>query len=144
MTAKNSFTIFITVTFIGMAVFGFLAMGDHGPEHNLGGCIAALRGETNCSALGGLVSFASFHLNAFKVFSSANFSATTAMGLMLFLIALSASAILAERLFSFEIFRRKQVAISAYSYDSDFYKSLETSFRSWFAMREMRDAVSSI
>ena len=87
---KNLFVVFMILGFIGVAVFGFLAMGEHGPGHNFSGCIAALRGETNCSALGGLVSFASFHLNAFKVFSSANFSATTAMGLMFFLIALGA------------------------------------------------------
>ncbi|OGN22676.1 MAG: hypothetical protein A2918_01075 [Candidatus Yanofskybacteria bacterium RIFCSPLOWO2_01_FULL_42_49] len=127
-----------------MAVFGFLAMGDHGPSHDLGGCIAALREGTDCSAFRGLIGFASFHLSAFKVFSSANFSVTTAMSLLLFLVALIASTILAKRLFNFEIFRHKQIAVLAYSSDHDFYKSLETSFRSWFAMREMRDAVFSI
>ncbi|OGN09413.1 MAG: hypothetical protein A3J46_01250 [Candidatus Yanofskybacteria bacterium RIFCSPHIGHO2_02_FULL_41_11] len=64
--------------FIGVAVFGFLAMGEHGPGHNFSGCIAALQGKADCSAFGGLVSFASFHLDAFKVFSSANFSAAIA------------------------------------------------------------------
>ena len=137
---RNLFIIFVALGFIGVAVFGFLAMSDHSPGHDFGNCIATLQRGTNCSALEGSVSFASFHLNAFKVFSSAN-SVTSNMSLMFFLSVFVFSIILAKRLFNFETLNYKPVAVLAYSSGREFHVSLETDFRSWIALHEKRDAV---
>ena len=141
MTVKNSLTIFIAVTFMGMAVFSFLAMGDHGPGHNVGGCIAVLLGETNCSVFGGLIGFASFHLDAFKFFSSADFSATTAMGLVFFAAALVFYAASSGRLLNFEFSKSAFSSVVAYSADYGFYTPMEQDFRNWLALHENSPAI---
>ena len=124
-------------------MFGFMAMGDHGPGHDLSGCIAALQEATNCSAFGGLISFASFHLNAFKVFSSAS-PIVSNMSLVFFLLTFVLSIILVRHLFNFGDLNYKPVAVLTYSSNRKFHVSLETDFRSWFALHEKRDAVFSV
>ena len=140
---RNLFITFVALGFIGVAVFGFMAMGNHGSGHDFGGCIAALREGTDCSVFKGLIGFASFHLNAFKVFSSAS-PIVSNMSLAFFLLALVLSIILAKRLFNFEVLNYKPVAVFAYSSNREFYISLEMDFRSWFALHEKRDAVFSV
>lgn len=135
MTAKSILIIFTIMSFVGLAVFGFLAMGDHGTGHSLSGCIAALQGGTGCSVFKGLADFASFHLNAFKVFSSANFTATT-MALLLFLAVIIFSTILPERLLDSGIPKCVLSAVAIYSSGYDFRTPLERSLKSWFALRE--------
>lgn len=135
MIIKSSLAFLITASFIGIAVFSFLAMGEHEPGHNFSGCIAVLQGETDCSVFEGLVGFASFHLNAFKIFSSANFMATT-MALLLFLAVIIFSTILPERLLDSGILKRVLSAAAIYSSGYDFRTPLERSLKSWFALRE--------
>ena len=141
MTAKNSLTIFMAVTFTGMAVFSFLAMGDHGPGHNVGGCIAVFLGETNCSVFGGLVGFASFHLDAFKFFSSADFSAATAMGLAFFIAAFVFYTASAGRLLNFGFSTNTFFPVVAYSAGYGFCTPLEQDFKSWLALHENSPAI---
>ena len=139
---KHLFVIFMVLSFIGMAVFGFLAMGDHGPGHDLGSCIAALRGEADCSAFGGLIGFASFHLNAFKVFSSANFSTTTAMVLAFFIVAFVFYTASAGRLLNFGFLKNTSFSAIAYSVGYGFYTQLEQNFKNWFALHENSPTIS--
>jgi len=127
--------------FIGVAVFGFLAMGEHGPGHNFSGCIAALQGKADCSAFGGLVSFASFHLDAFKVFSSANFSAATAAFLAFFIAALVFSTASASRLFDLRFSKNTVSSAVTYSVGYGFYTPLEQNLKNWFALHENSPAI---
>ena len=138
---KNLFVVFMILGFIGVAVFGFLAMGEHGPGHNFSGCIAALQGKADCSAFGGLVSFASFHLDAFKVFSSANFSAATAVGLVLFSAALVFSTASASRLFDLRFSKNTDSSAVTYSVGYGFYTPLEQNLKNWFALHENSPAI---
>lgn len=140
---KNLFIVFIVSSFIGIVVFGFLAMGEHGPGHSLNGCIAALQEEINCPVFEGLVSFASFHLNAFKVFSSANLIATATI-LLFFLAALIFLTTLVKQPFDFGLLKHKSSAALTYSSDYGFCMSSEVDLKSWLALHEMRDTVFSV
>lgn len=67
---KSVFITFLIISFIGVAVFGFISMiFDHG--HN-GGCIASNRLGALCP-LNSAFNFIVFHLDAFKYFSTAVF-----------------------------------------------------------------------
>ena len=67
---KTSIAILITLSFIGISVFGVLAMG-HSGSHS-GGCIAMAAGgvKSPCPLLDPL-GFANFHIDIFQSFSSA-------------------------------------------------------------------------
>src|SRR3989338_654112 len=138
---KNLFVVFMILGFIGVAVFGFLAMGEHGPGHNFSGCIAALQGKADCSAFGGLVSFASFHLDAFKVFSSANFSAATAAFLAFFIAALVFSTASASRLCDLRVSKKTVASAVTYSVGDGFYTPLEQNLKNWCALHENSPAI---
>lgn len=73
---------FLIISFLGVAVFGFLSM-IYGGEHN-GGCIASNRIGAFCP-LNSAFAFVVFHIDAFKYFSNAIF----VFGLALLIAALS-------------------------------------------------------
>lgn len=59
----------LVAAFLGVAVFGFAAMG-HGEGHSRGVCVAAASQAAPCPE-DGPVAWAFFHVSAFKGFSSA-------------------------------------------------------------------------
>ncbi|KKS44346.1 hypothetical protein A2567_00515 [Candidatus Azambacteria bacterium RIFOXYD1_FULL_42_11] len=65
---KSAFIIFLIISFLGVAIFGFVSM-IFGDIHN-GGCIAENRLGAPCP-LNGAFTFVVFHLDAFKYFSTA-------------------------------------------------------------------------
>ncbi len=69
---KSAITAFLIISFIGVAVFGFVSM-IFGADHN-GGCIVSNRLGSLCPINSPLI-FLVFHLGAFKYFSTAVFSA---------------------------------------------------------------------
>lgn len=81
---KSAFVTFLIISFVGVAVFGFVSM-IFGADHN-GGCIAANRLGSLCSINNPLI-FLVFHLGAFKYFSTAVFG--TVLPLLLFGIVFS-------------------------------------------------------
>jgi len=91
---RKGAVIVIILSFTGLAVFGFLGMGAHEMEHGgINGCLAALQREIGCPAPASPFEFATFHLSAFKIFSSANMGtavllSTVLTTLMLFLASL--------------------------------------------------------
>lgn len=134
-------SILIIIGFIGIAVFGFFGMGEHGPEHNFGGCIAALRGEADCSVFKGLLDFASFHLGAFKTFSSANLSIAAAIMALLAGFALL-FAWFRKNAPESDFYKKILIPVLAYSFDYGLRTSHESKMTSWFALHEKRDAAS--
>ena len=64
---KSAFIIFLIISFLGVAIFGFVSM-IFGDIHN-GGCIAENRLGAPCP-LNGAFTFVVFHLDAFKYFST--------------------------------------------------------------------------
>lgn len=68
---KSAFTVFVLIGFVGIAVFGFAAMG-HGDDH--GRCIAAAVKGMDCPEWGNIFSFANFHFDFFRSFSTAVFT----------------------------------------------------------------------
>lgn len=128
---------FLVATFIGLAVFGFLAMGEHGPGHNFNGCIAALQG-INCPIFNGLADFASFHLNAFRAFSSANQNVAAAA--LILLIGLFAFYFLRDKFPGLGFYKNELSAVKDYSSPRSFYNSFEINFMNWLSLREKRDA----
>lgn len=67
---KSAFVTLLIVSFIGVAVFGFISM-IFGDTHN-GGCIASSRLGAFCP-LNNAFNFIVFHIDAFKYFSTAIF-----------------------------------------------------------------------
>jgi len=68
---KVLLTIALFLSFLSVAVFGFLAINHGSDKHNA--CIAAIAGKMPCLAEEGLLSLINFHLNALKSFSMAVF-----------------------------------------------------------------------
>ena len=79
---KFAFITFLIISFVGVAVFGFVSM-IFGDTHN-GGCIASNRLGAFCQ-LNSVFDFVVFHIGAFKYFSTAIF----VFSLTLLLVALS-------------------------------------------------------
>lgn len=65
---KSAFTTFLIISFIGVAIFGFLSM-IFGDAHGYG-CIASNRLGAFCP-LNSVFDFVVFHIDAFKYFSTA-------------------------------------------------------------------------
>ncbi len=80
----------LLITFISIAVFGFVAMGSTGTEHAHNGCIAATARVSTCESVA--YDFL-FHISVFKSFSQAMIgSSMILIALMLFLFGISQSA----------------------------------------------------
>ena len=79
---KSAFITLLIISFIGVAVFGFVSM-IFGDMHN-GGCIASNQLGAFCP-LNSVFDFVVFHIGAFKYFSTAIF----VFSLTLLLVALS-------------------------------------------------------
>ncbi len=69
---KSVFITLLIISFVGVAVFGFVSM-IFGVDHN-GGCIVSNRLGSLCPTNNPII-FLVFHLGAFKYFSTAVFSA---------------------------------------------------------------------
>src|SRR3989344_6177675 len=67
---KSAFTSFLIISFIGVAVFGFISM-VYGADHGVG-CVASRINGTGFCPQNGIMDFV-FHLDAFKFFSKAVF-----------------------------------------------------------------------
>lgn len=67
---RRTITTLITLSFIGIALFGFIAMG-HAINHGLGGCIASLAQKAECPTEGNVLTYISFHFSIFRSFSTA-------------------------------------------------------------------------
>ena len=67
---KSAFTSFLIISFIGVAVFGFISM-IYGADHGVG-CVASRVNGTGVCPQNGIMDFV-FHLDAFKFFSKAVF-----------------------------------------------------------------------
>src|SRR3989338_1502437 len=138
---RKGAVIFIILSFTGLAVFGFLGMGAHEMEHGgINGCLAALQREIGCPAPASPLEFATFHLSAFKIFSSANMGTAVLLSMML------ATSTLFLASFS-KIYKPKLIAIPAtesafitYPRSYEFHSPNELKFIRWFALHEKRDA----
>lgn len=71
----------VLASFIGIAVFGIFGM-HLGMQNHDGGCVAATQG-TACPKQANPIDYLIFHLDAFKNFSTATFSAIAAALLIL-------------------------------------------------------------
>jgi hypothetical protein len=128
-------TIVLVVSFIGLAVFGFLLM--HGSLSGyVGLCIAALGGGTG-SCPHGTLAAAYFHLNAFRSFS--NILPAAASVLLIFVLALSVFGLSPSRQHD------KEKVFSALWFPAAVTTSLFAlawHLGKWFVLRE-REAVSA-
>lgn len=82
---KTVFKIFVIISFIGIAVFGFAAM-NHNSEHGAVGCIAAAVKAIDCKDGANAFNLALFHLDAFKDFSNATVSGNFTGALLLLFV----------------------------------------------------------
>lgn len=137
-------TVFLILSFTGLAVFGFLGMGSHEPGHGVNGCIAALMKETGCAGFNSPVDFVIFHLSAYKIFSSINISAATLLSMMLLAFALLLAIpfkFLEPK--SFAVLT-KEIKLTRYPASYEFHTFSELKFIRWLALHEKRDNVFSI
>lgn len=128
----------ILLSFIGVAGFGVFAMGHMG-EH--GGCIAATANGAMCPGEMNPIAEISFHLNAFKSFSTATFADFMAgmMGLLL-LLTLAFSYIF-RSLFGFRISPFLDQRFSFASVGEQTPSGIE-SIRSWIALHENSPSIA--
>ncbi len=70
--------------FVGVAVFGFAAMGHNETSH--GKCLAAVAQGIICPDAMSALDFASFHINTFRSFTTAVFSGNMLSALLLSIV----------------------------------------------------------
>lgn len=138
---RRKVVILLILSFAGVSVFGFLGMGFHEIGHDMSSCIAALQKGTGCPMSLGPLGFAVFHLNAFKIFSSANIDASVLLSSVLLALMLFAAVVLKP-----SYFRLLTVQMStADRYFDDYRRSYEfcapneLKFMHWLALHEKRD-----
>ena len=93
---KVVLSLIVISSFLGIAVFGFMAMSPDANGHH-SGCIAATAQGAGCPAEAETLGFVSFHLRAFKNFSSATFGEQFAAPFLLALILCIGFGIKANR-----------------------------------------------
>lgn len=133
---RKSATIWLTISFVAIAVFGFVGMG-HGAEHdNRNGCLATTASGGNCPLAKTPADDFNFYLTVFRSFSLA----TPTMG--------NATLLLLVLLFSFAcglILSHKPTLAAAprINQKQKFPEPLlwQLRLRRWLALRERGDAV---
>lgn len=91
---KSLLTTTILLGFISVAVFGFAGVSHGALDAHDDGCIMATAKGVECPQATSAADYLTFHLNAFKSFSSATFGETLAASLLtLLLLALGLPAV---------------------------------------------------
>lgn len=129
---KFLFTTFLTLSFVGVAVFGTLGMGHQWMEQG-GKCIASIVQGVECPNEQNPLTYAAFYLGALKSFSLAVFD-TTALSALLAFLALLFSA--GFRALFYKIFKPPQVVSALYRLKRTFSFPQEQSLVSWLAIHE--------
>ncbi|MBI4085897.1 MAG: hypothetical protein HY433_01475 [Candidatus Liptonbacteria bacterium] len=129
---KPILTILLVGSFIGVAVFGFAGM-HNGMEAHDGDCIAATAQGAGCSKQASPVDYAAFHLNAFKIFSSAAFSENF---LSVLLPALAALLLIGLGFFRQFLFMPPQPILSRHKFRNTFSFPQKREFIRWLALHE--------
>lgn len=120
---KKLLILALILSFASLAIFGFIAMSQDG------GCLAsALQGGAVCPPNAGELEVAGFHLNAFKIFTSATFNIGLLATLALF-FTLMLSVFFGKGLFLLPVKISVKRNNFSRSYDSNF-KSL---LHSWLS-----------
>src|SRR3989338_5354538 len=130
---KNTLAIYIILSFVALAVFGFTAMGHEGSAH--AGCVAAASQSADCPGETGALEFAAFHLRAFRSFSSVDVSTNV---LTVFFLAVFFE--LARELFGSQARKHllRSLAPAAFSIyrDQSFAPPVELTLWRWLALHE--------
>ncbi|MDO8474288.1 MAG: hypothetical protein Q7S62_01990 [bacterium] len=132
---KSGLALYMLLSFVGMAGFGFLAMSPQGDMH---GCVAALTRGGECPV--GSDSFASltFHAGAIKGFSTATVNAGFLA--IFFLFAISVLAFVHRN--DESVAKPFLVSYSRYKQEVRFFASpLAQRIQRWFSLHENSPAV---
>lgn len=89
---KVKLTIFLIISFIGIAVFGVLGV-NHSFEYGHNGCIAATIKGTDCPQEENTVPVSIFHLDAFQKFLTVTLNDHFANALFLFIALISIAGV---------------------------------------------------
>ena len=133
---KFTLTTFLLVGFIGIAVFGFLAI-NHGGSHGHSGCLAAVAKGTDCPYETGTAASVAFHLDTFKGFSTAVFgeNAGSAVTLLLLLL-LSVGLGIGQRIYS------RTLPLPFFLVHRLFAQPFQLQFAQWLALHENSPSVT--
>ena len=132
---KSTLTLFLAISFLGMAVFSFWGM-DYNEMRNHGACVAAITQGSMCPEADSTFAFLNFHINAFKTFSSAVFEPLFWAGLLAisFLLFIIISFLSSESCPSLAVlrpyFKRRIQELSLLA---------SLGFIDWWALHEKRD-----
>ncbi|OGF90978.1 hypothetical protein A3H65_00675 [Candidatus Giovannonibacteria bacterium RIFCSPLOWO2_02_FULL_45_14] len=83
---RSVFIALLVLSFIGVAVFGLFPMIS--AEHGHDVCIAVASQRFNCQKVSDALPYIAFHLNAFRIFSTAVFGNNVANFVLLFFVSL--------------------------------------------------------
>ena len=131
---KSIGIVLLIAGFVGIAVFGFLAI-NHGNGHEHAGCIATTAKGIDCPLGANTILFAIFHLDIIKSFSTAifNYDYSGSLILLAFII------FLVGWITRFKIgFNLPRLAIVQYCYRSreTYFFSLRQNLTGWLALHE--------
>ena len=134
---KSSLTILLVSSFIGIAAFGFVGM-HRGMQAHDGDCIAATVQGAGCPKQASPADYAAFHLDAFKIFSSAAFSENF---LSVLLLAFTALFLIGLGFFRQFLFRPPQPILSRHKFRNTFSFPQKRELARWLALHENSPAV---
>lgn len=127
---KQLFLVSLILSFVSLAVFGFLGM-SYAMSHGHAACVASAAQNLDCPAETDRIGFVSFHLDALKSFSKAVFGENLLFLIAALFLAIVFSAIL-KFSFRHNFFSRLQRGIlkefSAFQ--------IRREFASWLALHE--------
>lgn len=132
---RKILAISLVISFIALAVFGFLFMHASSNSY-VGLCVAALGGSTGFCPHGNLAA-AYFHMNAFRSFSNILPAALTAFFILIAALLIFSSSLGLER---------REAAISAFWIPATSTTSLfalAAPLARWFTLREREAAASA-
>ena len=139
---RRKIVMLLILSFVSISVFGFLGMGFHEIGHEMSGCIAALQKGTGCPVSSSPLGFAVFHLNAFKIFSSANMDTLVLLSSMFLALMLFVTVVLKP--LNFRLLTVQTLTVDRYFNDYrrsyEFCTPNELKFMHWLALHEKRDA----
>jgi len=130
---KFLFTTALLVSFVGVAAFGFSGMHYNDSQDHGGSCIWAASQGVDCPKQGSTTNYLTFHLDAFKGFSTAIFVGNVMSSLFLTLTSL---LFIGLAFLSPNLFKPPQLAFYRHQYRDSFSPHQKQRLTRWLALHE--------
>jgi len=130
---KFLLTTTLLVSFVGVAVFGFSGIHYSDSQNHGGGCVFAASQGVDCPTQGSSVGYLTFHLDAFKGFSTAIFGESV---MSLLLLVLASLFFIGRVCFVHSLFWPPKFALYRYRSKGSFPLPQTQELTRWLALHE--------